>query len=88
MQGMPPPPPRGYGGQGMEDKLQSLLASLTTSSSDSNMETDSSLESSFQSLVNALGGNSDNSNLTGFLQSLSTSMQHRGSSGNVVSTTA
>ncbi len=92
MQGMPPPPPHGYGGQGMENKLQSLLSSLTSSSSDSstdsNTDTDSSLESSFQSLVSALGGNSDNSNLTGFLQALSTSMQHRGPSGNVVSTTA
>ena len=93
MQGMPPPPPHGYGGQGMEDKLQSLLTSLTSSSSDSsstdsNTDTDSSLESSFQSLVSALGGDSDNSNLTGFLQALSTSMQHRGPSGNVVSTTA
>ena len=100
-QGMPPPPP--YGGHGMEAKLQSLMASLSddssansstsansssTGSTSSDSTSSSDLQSSFQSLVSALGGNSDNASLSGFLQALSSGMQHHGPSGNVVSTTA
>ncbi|AKR42892.1 hypothetical protein [Methylophilus sp. TWE2] len=89
-QGMPPPPP--YGGHGMEGKLQSLISSLTHSSSESTSDTSSDsssdLENSFQSLVSTLGGNSENTSLSGFLQALSSSMQHHGPVGNVVSTTA
>jgi hypothetical protein len=88
-QGMPPPPP--YGGHGMEAKLQSLISSLTNSDSDDSTTSDSAgsdLENSFKSLVSALGGDSDSTSLSGFLQALSTSMQHRGPTGNVVSTTA
>lgn len=92
-QGMPPPPP--YGGHGMEAKLQSLISSLTHSESGDSTTSDTSsdsagsdLENSFKSLVSALGGDSDSTSLSGFLQALSTSMQHRGPAGNVVSTTA
>ena len=100
-QGMPPPPP--YGGHGMEAKLQSLMASLSgdssansstsansssTGSTSSDSTSSSDLQSSFQSLVSALGGNSDSASLSGFLQALSSGMQHHGPSGNVVSTTA
>jgi hypothetical protein len=53
LQGMSPPPPHGYGGQGMEDKLQNLISSLSSTSSDNtSADSDSGnsngLESSFQ----------------------------------------
>lgn len=89
----------GPGKQDMEAKLQSLISALSTSSETNTTSANSTatslatsqnseLESSFQSLVSALGGSSSNADLTGFLQALSSNMQHRGPAGNVVSTEA
>lgn len=89
--------PGGAGGPGkLEADLQSLIAKLGSStetdsadsSSDSTGEAGSSLETSFQSLLEALGGDTSDASgkLASFLQALSDKLPNAGTSGNLINT--
>lgn len=87
--GEAPPPGSAYGppgAGGLQQDLQSLIASLNGDSTDST----SSLQASFSSLLSALGADSSDSNnqLSNFLQALSDNLPQAGSSGNLINISA
>ncbi|NVD97605.1 hypothetical protein [Massilia sp. BJB1822] len=91
--------PGGAGGPGpgggpgkLASDLQGLISKLdgSASSEDETVSGSSTLESSFKSLLQALGGDSADSNtqLSSFLKALANGLPNAGSSGNLINTSA